>query len=222
MSKSPPSLALEPAPGLQRQREVRADRSWDDEADLVAAVQAGDRLAMAALFDRYSPDVLRMLRRVLGTDPDLADLVQEVFARVLRGIDQVHDPYALRGWISSIAVFVARECIRRRKRRWWLGLWRRPQDESDAFESGFEEAPTDWEAREALRTVYRILDSLSAEERLVFTLRFFEGMELTEVASACGFSLATAKRRIAKAREGFWAMAQHEPAVRAWMEGGER
>ena len=47
--------------------------------------------------------------------------------------------------------------------------------------------------------LYRMLDTLSTEERLAWTLRHLEGEQLERVAELCGCSLATAKRRIAAA-----------------------
>jgi RNA polymerase sigma-70 factor (ECF subfamily) len=56
------------------------------------------------------------------------------------------------------------------------------------------------EARQAVARLYAILDKLGREERIAFVLRHIEGMELTEVATALELSLATVKRRLARAR----------------------
>jgi RNA polymerase sigma-70 factor (ECF subfamily) len=48
--------------------------------------------------------------------------------------------------------------------------------------------------------IYRLLDELPANERLAWTLRHIEGEQVEAVASLCGCSLATAKRRIAAAQ----------------------
>jgi RNA polymerase sigma-70 factor (ECF subfamily) len=49
--------------------------------------------------------------------------------------------------------------------------------------------------------VYRALDKLPARERVPWTLRYVAGEGVSEVATLCGCSLATAKRRIARAHE---------------------
>ena len=72
-------------------------------------------------------------------------------------------------------------------------------------------------AREALRATYRVLDRLTVEERAVFTLRYLDGMELTQVAVACDCSLATVKRRLSRAMARFAALATHEPALGPWL-----
>ena len=52
-----------------------------------------------------------------------------------------------------------------------------------------------------LRLVDRLLGRMRTELRIAWMLRRVEGLELAEVASMCGCSLATAKRRIAEADE---------------------
>ena len=47
----------------------------ETDAGLSLALQAGEPWAGAALFDRYAPHVRRVLVRVMGPDPDIADLL---------------------------------------------------------------------------------------------------------------------------------------------------
>ena len=55
------------------------------------------------------------------------------------------------------------------------------------------------ERQALLARVYTVLDKLSVEQRLAWTLRHVEGEKLEQVAEHCSCSLATAKRRIASA-----------------------
>ncbi len=188
---------------------------WDDRA-LVEALLGGHRGATAELFDRYAHHVERILVRILGHDHEVADLLHEVFARLLAALGTLQDPGALKGWLTGITVFTARECIRRRVRGRWLRFFA-PEDLPDV-----ESVATDEETREALRVTYALLDRLGADDRIAFTLRFFEGLEIVSIASACGVSINTAKRRIARAQRRFVALAEREPALKAWLEGGTR
>ena len=78
------------------------------------------------------------------------------------------------------------------------------------------------EEREAVEATYAVLESLPSEQRLPFSLRYIQGMELKEVASACGVSLATIKRRISKAERRFVARAANDPALSDWLQEGSR
>ena len=64
--------------------------------DIVRGVLAGEVRAAAALLDRYGPMVERLIRRVMGHDPDLEDLVQDAFTTILGSIHQVRDAEAIK------------------------------------------------------------------------------------------------------------------------------
>jgi len=183
-----------------------------DEA-LVAGLKAGEAGARGELFDRYGAHVQRVLARVLGVDQELGDLLHDVFIEAFSSIQGLGEPKALRGWLTSIAVFTARACIRRRKRRSWLRLvgWEALPEQAAPVASG--------DVSLAMTRVYAVLGAMDEDERIAFALRFIEGMELTEVAEACGVSLATIKRRLGKAEEHFRARAAKEPALQRWLEG---
>ena len=64
---------------------------------------------------------------------------------------------------------------------------------------------------QGIRRVYEVLERFDVTSRLAFVLRRVEGYELTETAEACGCSLATIKRKLARAEERFEALAKAEP-----------
>lgn len=199
-------------PPLALVRDVPEDPA-DVDAALVRRLRDGDARAPADLFDRYGPLVNRILRRVLGGGGDHDDRVQETFLEALRSLPTLRDDGALRAWITTIAVRVARAELRRRRVRRFLRL---ADDE-------LPEPPCvdDHAAREALRATWKILDALPTDERLAFTLRFIEGEELTAVADACGCSLATVKRWLARAEQRFVSLAmQHPELARRLAQGG--
>jgi RNA polymerase sigma-70 factor (ECF subfamily) len=163
------------------------------------------------LVRRYGGLVSTILVRLLGaSDSSQADLLQDVFLRAFEGIDQLEHPDALKSWISGIAVFVAREHIRRARHRRWLSFSADPPD-SPALNSANEGV------REAVRCVYALLERMPVDERLVLALHTFEGMELQEIAPLCGLSYATARRRLKSARRRFAKLARRCESLIPWM-----
>lgn len=186
----------------------------DEDAKLLAGLRDGEAWARLALFDRHARHVERILARVLGRDAELADVLHDTFVQAYASVGSVRDAGAIKAWLSSVAVFTARGVIRRRKLRRWLRFW-------DPAELPEIEAPTATDAtREALARTYAILDELPADERIAFTLRFVEGMDLTEVAAACRCSLATIKRRLARAEKAFVERAKQDPMLGERIEAG--
>jgi RNA polymerase sigma-70 factor (ECF subfamily) len=159
---------------------------------LVRAARSGDRRACFAIWSKYAALVQRLARRFLGPGPDYADICQEAFLRIFKRLDELREPAALRGFVVSVTLGVARNEVRRRRIRAIVGLV--PEEVLPAA----PELPGQSEAREAARALYRLLGTLSAEDRSLFVARFVEKMELAEVASAHTMSLSTAKRRMAR------------------------
>lgn len=180
--------------------------SDDDDARLVEALQRGDVRAPGDLFDRYGPLVNRVLQRILGGGPDHDDRVQETFFEALRSVASLRDGGALKAWVTTIAVRVARAELRRRKVRRFLLL----STSDELPEVADEDDPA---ARDLLRETWRVLETLPVDERLAFTLRYVHGEELTDVAAACDCSLATVKRWLARAEQRFVAQCKTHPEL---------
>jgi RNA polymerase sigma-70 factor (ECF subfamily) len=200
--RTPPAAAVVHLPGLT------------SDAAIVRALRARLPSGAASLFDRYHGHVRRVLIHVLGPDPEISDLVQDVFISAIDSIDKLADAEALKAWLGTIAVFTARGRVRHRTR--WRFLHFVPTEELPDVPTN--EVPV--EVDEALRATYRVLDRLPTEERIAFALRHIDGMELTEVATACEMSLSTLKRRLTKAQGRFSRLAHGEPALRDWIQGG--
>lgn len=187
-----------------------------DAQALVVALRAGHPGAVAAFYDEHATHVQRTLRSTLGVDPDLPDLLQEVFIRAINGIADLEDVARMRGWLTSIAVFTARAHLRRRARRNWLGLFSPERTRPE------EQEPPCSDARAALRLTYQLLDRLPIDDRMAFVLRIIDGLTLPEAAEACRVSLSTFKRRLNRAEKAFVAEARQRPILEQWLERGTR
>lgn len=179
--------------------------------------QRGTRAAAVTLFDRHGKHVERLLYSLLGPEAEAEDLLHEVFLRAIQGIRDLDEPAKLRSWLTGITVHTAREHIRKRVRRRWLSFVAEvPEPAPSPARVATEELT------EATRCTFEVLRGMSADDRVVFSLRFIEGMEMAEIAVACDVSLSTAKRRLKDAERHFLARALRFPALRPWIEEGGR
>jgi RNA polymerase sigma-70 factor (ECF subfamily) len=164
-----------------------------DEETLVRETLAGKRWAQREVWYRFAPMVHGLLRRALSSRHDHDDLLQEIFLRVFRRLHTLENSKALRSFIYSVAVRVVSEEIRH------FYVLRRAHDRFEIIARDSGNPGVDFEAREILGRVQRVLDGMKDKHRAVFVLRHVEGMDLLEIATGLDISLATVKRYLVKA-----------------------
>ncbi len=195
--------AVRLAPDLPRLRlidggaELISEREPErSDALLVTRVAEGERAAFEALYRRHSAFALGLAIRIQGSSNDVEDIVHDAFVRAHAGITGLKDPEAFRAWLGSIVVRLVRTRLRRRRLLSSLGLLSPEPVELDAIAS----PNADTETRVLLAQVYALLQTLPADDRIAWTLRFIDKHRLEAVAELMSCSLATAKRRIARAQ----------------------
>jgi RNA polymerase sigma-70 factor (ECF subfamily) len=217
-----PPPRLVPPIGETGSSDDPGDADGDDEAAderLEDALRSGRAWAEREVLRRFTGPVRRVLVRIVGSSAEIDDLTQEVFLRGLDRIARLRPGTGLRRWFTGFAVNVAREMLRARARRRWL-VFIEPRKLPAAADDRVVAGPLDAEADavRALRATYEVLAELPADPRTLFALRHLEGMELAEMAATCGVSLATIKRRVARAEQAFQARAARHPWLRAWVK----
>lgn len=193
-------------------REIPRLQTCERDKQLVAGLQRGEPNAPAALYDRFSPLVNRMVWRLLGADLDHHDLVNDVFVQALRSVSRIREAEQLSSWMLSITGHVVRNEMRRRAIRRRLRVQRNERVDGPAQMGNPE-------ARVRLARVYEILDRMPAGQRIAFISRHVEERSLRETAELCGCSLATVKRWLAKAERRFAELVAEEPLLADMLAG---
>ncbi len=160
---------------------------------IVRDVEAAPADDVEAVFRAHARYIAAIVLRLLGRDDEVDDVVQEVFVVAMRGLRTLREPGAVRGWLATIAVRIARRKLRARRLRAFVGL-----DAAIDYAPLVVAAPQDKAL--AIVRAYRVLDRLPVDVKIAWMLRHVEGEPLDRVAELCGCSLATAKRRIARAQ----------------------
>jgi RNA polymerase sigma-70 factor (ECF subfamily) len=187
--------------------------SKSDDESLVRETLAGKSWAQREVWYRFAPMVHGLLRRALSTRHDHDDLVQEVFLRVFRRLHTLEKAAALRSFIYSVAVRVVSEEIRH------FYVLKRARDQLVLMAEDAGNSGADYEARETLGRVQRVLDGMKDKHRAVFVLRHVEGMELLEIAHGLDISLATVKRYLVKATAAIQKAVSRDEALRTNLLG---
>jgi RNA polymerase sigma-70 factor (ECF subfamily) len=174
------------------QRAGRVAPELDDE--LVARVRRSEAQAFELLYRRHAEFAFNLAVRIQGSAVDVEDVVHDAFLKARERLEDLRDSAAFRPWLGSIVVRLVRTRLRRRKLLTALGLTAPEPVEIETLAS----ADADPEARALLAQVYALLQTLSADDRIAWTLRYVERHRLETVSVMMDCSLATAKRRIAR------------------------
>jgi RNA polymerase sigma-70 factor (ECF subfamily) len=158
--------------------------------------------ALAELFRRYARYVATVGFKLLGRDDELDDLVQDVFIEAHRGLHQLRDLDAAKGWLARITVRRAVRRLRRQRLRAFFSL------EALANQAPVVDAAASPEERAHIASTYRLLDALPVPQRVVWLLRHVEGETLDSIAVLCGCSKATVQRRLRAAQQALGAGAR--------------
>lgn len=200
MSVQPAPKTFKPEPGADEAAEIQ---SAEDE-ELARQLLEDPVGAAKRVHARFASDVNRLVWRLLGSDPDHNDIVQQVFFKVMMNGRRLRDPSRLGAWVQSITVNTVYEELRRRDvRRIFARDWYPIEFHHDLVR--------DVEARDLLKRARSVIEKLPAKERIVFMLHFVEERPLYEVADLCGYSLATAKRRLGAANRRFQSLITNNP-----------
>jgi len=149
--------------------------------------------ALGAAFRAHSGYVAGIALKLLGRRDDADDVVQEVFLVALKGLAQIREPEATRGWLATVTARTARRKLRMRRLRGFVGLDAPPAYAQLAVRATQEQSAL-------VGRIYGILDEIPVDRRIAWVLRNVEGEPLDRVAAVCCCSLATAKRRISAAQ----------------------
>ncbi len=193
------------------ERALRLPAEASDEL-LVARARKGDERAASELYRRHVGYVFGLSARMLGHRSEAEDITQEVFAIALERLGTLHDAGAFRAWAAQIAVNLVRKRIRRLRLGRVLGI---EHTATDATLEQLAQTIGDGEARAELALLDAALARLPVEHRIAWMLRHVEGEELGMVARICRCSLATAKRRIARAAK---LVAEHIGSLDAFVD----
>ena len=187
---------------------------------LVDRCLTGEPAATRELFRRHRSRVHASLFRVLGTNRDMDDLLQDAFLQVFRSLRGWRAEASLATWIDRVAMRVAYRYLSQRGRR--VPTDPIADDDVIADETSHHAASGARRqlARDGVRRLYEVLDELGAASRLAFTLHEIDGRSLAEVAELVGSSVTATKLRVWRARNKLEAAAAADPVLREFLIEG--
>lgn len=165
-------------------------------AELVCAVQTGDRDAFGILFERYRPTIVALaMRRVRNAD-EAEELAQDVFIQALQKIDQLRVPEAFGGWLRQI---VHRMAINRMTRNRTAMAWDPETLEATCLATG---SPDEFaQQNETAQVIRDSIDRLCDLDQETLKAFYLQSKSLIEMSDEFAAPVGTIKRRLHVARK---------------------
>lgn len=143
------------------------------------------------IYTRFAPYVAAIAYKLTGTNSETEDILQEVFCqcagkwRALKTWDDV------KPWLATVAVRITRRHLQR-KRRFRFG--------SPVTIDSLSSREASPEASAEVRQALNLMSSLTVDQRIAWVLYHAEEEDIDTIATRCGWSRATVKRRLQEAR----------------------
>jgi RNA polymerase sigma-70 factor (ECF subfamily) len=170
-----------------------------DDAAVVVALRGRDEAVFRALVEEWTPVMTRVARNHVSTDASAAEVVQDAWLGVLRGIDTFEGRSSLRTWAFRILTNIAKTRGTREKRAVPISsLGTGPTVDPDRFRGPDDDYPGGWKvfpatwptpeesavAADTTAAVTATIATLPARQRLVITMRDVHGFTAEEVCEA--------------------------------------
>lgn len=165
-----------------------SDLSQESDAYLVGSIVNGDTEAVRPLIERWRKPLFAVLQRALGASPDVDDVFQETWIRVVRSAHHYDPAQRFSAWLFTIAWNLV-------KTRW---AKRAPHDDVDlaTIASGERSAEERVLEEDRARRVREQVRQLPERLSQAIFLRFFEELSEKEVAERLGVPVGTVKSRV--------------------------
>lgn len=154
----------------------------DDEI-LIKEFKRGNEKAFEELVKRYQRRVYYLCYRMVRNYEDSADLTQDVFVRVYKGLKKFRFKSSLWTWIYRITLNLCISFSKSRKKELLQN-------------SIFPHSPTpqeNYKRKELRKAIDRAILSLPSQQRAVFIMHYYEDMKYKDIAEVIGCKLGTVK-----------------------------
>lgn len=164
----------------------------DEEAAVIARVQAGDREAFSTLVTRYQQEVWNLAVRMVTNREDARDVAQETFVRAYRAIGRFRTGEPFRPWLMRIASNLAVDRLRAQGRA--------PLEFHDIFPDPGGDPAEHASRREVAGRVRAAVAALPPDYRQIVVLSYLKGLSHQEIMAATGLRMTQVKNRLHRAR----------------------
>jgi RNA polymerase sigma-70 factor (ECF subfamily) len=173
-----------------------------DEQALLDRIREGDESGFEELVKEHTGKIVGLAWRMVGNREDAEDLAQEAFLRLHRSLDDFRGESRISTWLYRTTTRLAIDYLRRDRIKRKVFFFRADNDSPDPVELASDPLRNpgrELQSQEAMQSLRRSLQKLSARQQAIFTLRHYEGLPLKEIAAHLGLETGTVKAHLHRA-----------------------
>jgi RNA polymerase sigma-70 factor, ECF subfamily len=162
---------------------------------LARRIKLGDEQAFELLFRKYYVRLCAYSNKFLNEPEDAKEIVQDVFAKIWEGRDDIDPECSLKSYVFKIAQNLSINKLRRNKvESRYTEIYKLVYIENHEFS-----AHESLVARELEYNITSSIEKLPSECRKVFELSRVEGLKYREIAETLNISVKTVEAQMSKA-----------------------
>lgn len=157
----------------------------------------GNKEAFSALIRFYQPKIFSLVFRILCNEDEARDIMQDTFLKAWLQLNKYSPEFQFSTWLSRIAINLSYDKLKCFQKKHTVKITETDlQVLSDPFD--LEEQIDN---RQLAETIKNFTEELSPKQRILFTLRYLEGMDMDEIKQITGLSAAKIKSNLYLARQ---------------------
>lgn len=141
------------------------------------------------LLQKYQQKVYWHVRRFVLDHDDTDDIVQDIFIKVWKNLENFREDSQLYTWLFRIATNESITFLNKKKQKMMVSL----EDENSAYLADTLQDTSYFDGDRAQLKLQEALLTLPDKQRLVFNMKYFEDMKYEEISDVLGTSVGALK-----------------------------
>lgn len=167
--------------------------------ELIARTLEGDGDAYGLLVERFQRRIHRVALAIVRDEVEADTITQDTFVQAYTNLARFEGRSEFETWLTRITINRSRDWLRRRR---FVSLFSRDEEDREVLLEVVDERPDperELMSRQLRAAIERAERSLSAQQKIIFRLRHYEGRALEEIAQLLGLQSGTVRAHLFRA-----------------------